>query len=137
MLLGCTTAGEISAAGYGRGCISAVGLDLRTFAVDCTLIRALDSFSLVEAQQAVERMLGHCRQVNLAPVKDHTFALTLLDGLSSREELVLNTLSAALGSIPHFGGSGRQPSEPHPRLLPGPLRYRRRRGGDGQHLAGL
>ena len=105
MLLGCTTAGEISAQGYGRGCISALGLDLRTFAVDCTLIQALDSFSLVEAQQAVERMLGHCRQVNLAPVKDHTFALTLLDGLSSREELVLNTLSAALGSIPHFGGS--------------------------------
>ena len=105
MLLGCTTAGEISAEGYGRGCISAVGLDLRTFAVDCTLIRGLESFSLVEAQQAVERMLGHCRQVNLAPVKDHTFALTLLDGLSSREELVLNTLSAALGSIPHFGGS--------------------------------
>lgn len=104
-LLGCTTAGEITNAGYGRGCISAVGFDLRAFAVDCTLIHALDSFSLVEAQQAVERMLGHCRQVNLAPVKDHTFALTLLDGLSSREEVVLNTLSAALGSIPHFGGS--------------------------------
>lgn len=104
-LLGCTTAGEITGAGYGRGCISAIGFDLRAFAVDCTLIQALDSFSLVEAQQAVERMLGHCRQVNLAPVKDHTFALTLLDGLSSREELVLNTLSAALGSIPHFGGS--------------------------------
>ena len=105
MLLGCTTAGEISAQGYGRGCISALGLDLRTFAVDCTLIQALDSFSLVEAQQAVERMLGYCRQVNLAPIKEHTFALTMLDGLSSREELVLNTLSAALGSIPHFGGS--------------------------------
>ena len=42
MLLGCTTAGEISAQGYGRGCISALGLDLRTFAVDCTLIQALD-----------------------------------------------------------------------------------------------
>jgi len=104
-LLGCTSAGEISSAGYGRGCISAVGFDLRAFAVDCTLIHALDSFTLVEAQQAVERMLRHCRQVDLAPVKDHTFALTLLDGLSSREEVVLNTLSAALGSIPHFGGS--------------------------------
>jgi hypothetical protein len=29
----------------------------------------------------------------------------LLDGLSSREEMVLAALSAALGDIPHFGGS--------------------------------
>jgi hypothetical protein len=41
----------------------------------------------------------------LAPIKGHSFALTLLDGLSSREEMVLAALSAALGDIPHFGGS--------------------------------
>ncbi|WP_314020355.1 FIST N-terminal domain-containing protein, partial [Stutzerimonas degradans] len=50
-----------------------------------------------------------CRSNSLAPIKDHSFALTLLDGLSSREEVVLAALSAALsaafGSIPHFGGS--------------------------------
>ncbi len=104
-LTGCTSAGEITSQGYGRGCISAIGFDHRAFAVDCTLIRELDNFSLVDAQQAVERMLSHCRHTGLAPIKDHTFALTLLDGLSSREEVVLSTLSAALGSIPHFGGS--------------------------------
>ncbi len=38
-------------------------------------------------------------------VAANTFALTLLDGLSSREEMVLAALSAALGDIPHFGGS--------------------------------
>jgi hypothetical protein len=37
---------------------------------------------------------------NLAPVQGNTFAITLLDGLSSREELVLATLNAALGTIP-------------------------------------
>ena len=104
-VIGCTSAGEITAAGYGRGCISAIGFDADVFAVDCTLILELDNFTLVDAQAAVEQMLNHCRQVDLAPVKDRTFALTLLDGLSSREEVVLSTLSTALGSIPHFGGS--------------------------------
>lgn len=104
-LAGCTSAGEIAAEGYARGCISAIGFDHRAFAVDCLLISALDDFRLVDAQRAVEGMLTQCRHTDLAPIKDHTFALTLLDGLSSREEIVLATLSAALGSIPHFGGS--------------------------------
>src|SRR5690606_2687915 len=105
MLVGCTSAGEITSQGYGRGCISAVGFDCRAFAIDSTLISALADFSLVDAQAAVEKMLSHCRQAAVAPIKDHTFALTLLDGLSSREEVVLATLGAALGGIPHFGGS--------------------------------
>jgi len=57
------------------------------------------------AQQLVERLVGDCRSNELASIKGHSFALTLLDGLSSREEVVLGALSAALGSIPHFGGS--------------------------------
>lgn len=105
MVIGCTSAGEITADGYGRGCVSAVGFDSSAFAVDCTLIRALDNFTLVDAQTAVDKMLSHCRDLDIAPIKDRTFALTLLDGLSSREEVVLSTLSTAMGSIPHFGGS--------------------------------
>lgn len=104
-VIGCTSAGEIGVKGYGRGCISAIGFSTEAFAVDCTLIQALDNFTLVDAQESVGKMLATCRQVNLAPIKDRTFALTLLDGLSSREEIVLSTLSIAMGSIPHFGGS--------------------------------
>ncbi len=33
-LVGCTTAGEISEDGYGRGCISAIGFDHRHFLAD-------------------------------------------------------------------------------------------------------
>ena len=104
-LAGCTTAGEITPGGYGRGCITAIGFDHRMFAIDSLLIRELDDFSLVDAQGAVEQLLAHCRQSEVAPIKGHTFAITLLDGLSSREEFVLSALGAALGSIPHFGGS--------------------------------
>lgn len=102
---GCTSAGEITPKGYGRGCITAIGFDRRYFSVDCALIGELEQFSLQDAQSLVDNLLATFREASLAPVKGHTFAITLLDGLSSREELVLTTLNAALGSIPHFGGS--------------------------------
>ena len=104
-LVGCTTAGEISEDGYGRGCISAIGFDHRHFSVASVLIDEMERFSLYDAQELVENLVSDCRSNAVAPIKDHSFALTLLDGLSSREEVVLATLSAALGSIPHFGGS--------------------------------
>ncbi|MBC8648608.1 GfdT protein [Pseudomonas sp. MTM4] len=104
-LVGCTSAGEITAQGYSRSCVSAIGFDHRNFSIACELIDEMERFSLVDAQQMVERLGSACRSNSLAPIKDHSFALTLLDGLSSREEQVLAALSAAFGSIPHFGGS--------------------------------
>jgi hypothetical protein len=104
-LVGCTTAGEITPQGYGRNCVTAIGFDHRQFSVACELVDEMERFSLIDAQQLVERLIGSCRSSSLAPIKDHSFALTLFDGLSSREELVLAALSAAFGRIPHFGGS--------------------------------
>ncbi|TBV07786.1 GfdT protein [Stutzerimonas kirkiae] len=104
-LVGCTSAGEITAQGYNRSCVSAIGFDHRSFSIACELIDEMERFSLVDAQQLVERLGSTCRSNCLAPLKGHSFALTLLDGLSSREEVVLAALSAAFGSIPHFGGS--------------------------------
>lgn len=104
-LVGCTSAGEITSQGYGRNCVTAVGFDHRHFSVAAELIGEMEHFSLIDAQQMVERLASGCRSNALAPIKGHSFALTLLDGLSSREEMVLAALSAALGDIPHFGGS--------------------------------
>ncbi|NWO07708.1 MAG: FIST C-terminal domain-containing protein [Alteromonadaceae bacterium] len=102
---GCTSAGEITPAGYDRGCITAIGFDQRFFAIDCALISELDRFTLQDAQGVIDGLLATCRDAKLAPIKGNTFAITLLDGLSSREELVLATLNSALGAIPQFGGS--------------------------------
>lgn len=102
---GCTSAGEITPDGYDRGCITAIGFDQRYFAIDCALISELDRFTLEDAQSVIDGLLTTCRDAKLAPVKGNTFAITMLDGLSSREELVLATLNAALGTIPQFGGS--------------------------------
>lgn len=104
-LVGCTTAGEITPQGYGRGCIVAIGFDRRYFSVSQALISDLEGFDLVGAQRLTTQLLDDCRRQALAPVGGHSFALTLLDGLSSSEEQVLASLDAALGSIPSFGGS--------------------------------
>lgn len=102
---GCTTAGEITPTGYGRGCVVAIGFDRRWFTVAPALIDDLESFDLLRAQCLVDTLLGECRRQSTVSVSDHSFALTLLDGLSSSEEHVLATLDAALGNIPSFGGS--------------------------------
>ncbi|MCP4595885.1 nitric oxide-sensing protein NosP [Neptuniibacter sp.] len=104
-IAGCTTAGEITTQGYGKGCITAIGFAKSAFAVEAVLIECLDGFCLTDAQMVVEQLIGGCRRHEIAPIKGNTFALTLLDGLSIQEENVLVTLNSALGSIPNFGGS--------------------------------
>nr|WP_067293796.1 nitric oxide-sensing protein NosP [Marinobacterium profundum] len=104
-LAGCTTAGEITPQGYGQGCVTAIGFDGRGFAIEGQLVKQIGRFSLTDAQAVVENLTAGCRGRNLAPIKRNTFALTLLDGLSSQEELFLVALNSALGSIPNFGGS--------------------------------
>ncbi|MDH4574107.1 nitric oxide-sensing protein NosP [Salinicola acroporae] len=102
---GCTTAGEITPNGYARGGIVAIGFPRAHFAVSTVLIDDLAHFDLIRAQRLTDTLLNECRHQALAPIAGHSFALTLLDGLSSSEEQVLATLDAALGSIPSFGGS--------------------------------
>lgn len=102
---GCTTAGEITPFGYTRGTVTAIGFDRHYFSIETALIEDLQSFGLQKAQHLVDDLILRGRRQHIAPTKGHTFSLTLLDGLSSQEEMVLVALDSALGSIPHFGGS--------------------------------
>jgi hypothetical protein len=104
-LVGCTTAGEITPRGYDRGSIVALGFDRRWFSIETALIAALDDFSLPQAQQQVDQLISQIHQRHAVVQPGRFFAMTLLDGLSSQEELVLVALDSALGSIAHFGGS--------------------------------
>ncbi|WP_136681045.1 nitric oxide-sensing protein NosP [Neptunomonas sp. XY-337] len=104
-IVGCTTAGEITADGYGQGCISAIGFCQEAFAISAAPIEDLDSFKLTDAQLLVDGLIQNCRERDIAPIKGRSFAITLLDGLSIQEERVLATLNSVLGSIPVFGGS--------------------------------
>ena len=85
-LAGCTTAGEVTPRGYDRGSITAVGFDQNLFSIDVALIESLEGFSLNDAQNLVSGLVTQSRSRQVAPIKGHSFALTLLDGLSSQQE---------------------------------------------------
>jgi hypothetical protein len=102
-VIGCTTAGEISDAGYVEGQIVAVGLPADHFAVEPLLIPdlgALDSDALI----------GRLIRARAALVRDHPgweheFAFLMVDGLSIREDELTSALASGLGPVPLFGGS--------------------------------
>ncbi len=99
-VVGCTSAGEISPQGYAEHSIVALGFAAADFQLASVCITELVQFDLLKAQQVVTQLK---RQLN---AQDHQcFVMTLLDGLSAQEELVLLALESALGSIAHFGGS--------------------------------
>lgn len=107
-LVGCTSAGEFSPAGYSDQQVLAVGFDQRCFSIQTALISALGEFSFADAQRLVNDLLQRDTAGDEWP---GCFAFTLLDGLSSQEERVLLTLETALGHIPHFGGSAGDNNE--------------------------
>lgn len=104
-VVGCTTAGEISPAGYIQHSISAFSLPAQQFQVETRLVNNLQQFSARGAQDLVSDMLNQLEERAVAPVTQNSFALTLLDGMSIREEIVMNALSSALKGIQLVGGS--------------------------------
>lgn len=102
---GCTTSGELTPSGYERGSVTAIGFNRNGFAISIGLISRLEDFDLLQAQTLIDDLVSQCKEQAVARIKGHTFAMTLLDGLSALEEQVLVTLNSVLGSIPSFGGS--------------------------------
>lgn len=102
---GCTSAGEIGPAGYHQASICAVAFMPEAGVVELACIRDLSQFDLLHAQQLVDSLFTahHPHSASSTPLRP--FVITLLDGLSAQEEMVLLALDTALGSIAHFGGS--------------------------------
>lgn len=102
-VVGCTTAGEISARGYEEGAIVAMAFPERHFAAQTLLIPDLDRFSrtaaasdFLQARQALAQDHPHFA---------HEFSLLLVDGLSVMEDRLASALAAGAGSVPLIGGS--------------------------------
>lgn len=100
---GCTTAGELTPAGYARGHIVALGFHASDFRVAVGPIQNLTEFDLLRAQELIDDLL--LSEPEYSAQRRQSFAFTLFDGLSAQEELALFSLQTALGKIPHFGGS--------------------------------
>lgn len=104
-LIGCTTAGEITPLGTCKGSITGFSLPKAHFAVEAALIENLHNFSFSDTKQLLHEVMDSFRDKAVVPVEGHSFAFSLLDGLSIREELVLKSLNDSLGEIPLVGGS--------------------------------
>jgi len=104
-LLGCTTAGEITPMGYRRGSITGFSLPADYFSVEAVQINDLYNFSFSDAQSLIQEMLQSLEQKAITPLEGNSFALSLLDGLAIREEMVLSALNDSLRKIPLVGGS--------------------------------
>ncbi len=102
-VVGCTTAGEICAHGYGEGGITAAGFAARDFTAATRLIPDLSAFDARETTMGVLDL--RARVASERPDWHSEFAMFLGDGLSRKEDQVVATLSRNLGPTPLFGGS--------------------------------
>ncbi|MCX8225495.1 MAG: FIST C-terminal domain-containing protein [Sulfitobacter sp.] len=99
----CTTAGEISAAGYDEGKIIALGFPTSGFATTCLLVENIDN---LDPLPLIDRItLERVRLQELHPEMTSGFAFLLVDGLSRAEDGLTATISPALRDMPLFGGS--------------------------------
>lgn len=102
-VIGCSTAGEISGAGYTEGEIVAVALPAAHFAADLLLVPDL---SVLERETLIGRLIRSRQALARArPDWEGEFAFLMVDGLSVREDELAAALASGLGPVPLFGGS--------------------------------
>lgn len=102
-VVGCTTAGEITARGYDEGQIVGFALPAAAFSTATLIIENLDRLDtkalvselLRTRQSLARRAFGRSKE----------FAVLLVDGLSGQEDQLVSALSGGLGPVPVFGGS--------------------------------
>jgi hypothetical protein len=100
-VLGCTSSGLVGPRGFQRGGITAVSLSQAAFHVESFLLKPL---SECQGQVAAVAQTLNSRTPELS-VAGKTFALLLVDGLSTKEEELVSALDQYLGRIPTVGGS--------------------------------
>ena len=106
VLLGCTTAGEISPQGYHNGTLTGVSLGTTSAAglkVHARAIRPLSRFSEDQAQHLADSIEEKLTAPGFQAKK--MFGLLLIDGMSMLEESVVALLHQKLHGVSIIGGS--------------------------------
>ena len=105
LVVGCTTAGELTNQGYRTGTLTGFSLAGRDFYAEAVLFDGLRSFSFTRGIDTA-RALGASMAAHYGDQFQHqVFAMVLVDGLSGAEDSMLSALHAALQGIPVMGGS--------------------------------
>lgn len=102
-IVGCTTAGEISDAGYNEDSIVAIALPAAYFRVDTLTIP--DLLRLDPPALAAALVRTRTAMAERHPELAHEFAILLVDGLSQKEDELTSALAAGMGATPMLGGS--------------------------------
>ena len=104
-LIGCTSAGEITPAGYADGSITGVSIVSDQLTTEIGRIDALPTLTIARSEQAAQDLLLRFQDRGITPGPGDTYALVLVDGLSRQEEPLVFALSRSLGGLQLFGGS--------------------------------
>jgi hypothetical protein len=104
-VIACTTAGEITPFGYLEGSLAGVSIGGAGLRAATVLIDGLDELGLDRGDQAARQAMAELRATGVEPSSLNTFGFLLVDGLSMREEALVNALYRNLGPIQLFGGS--------------------------------
>lgn len=105
IVIGCTTAGEITPSGYAHGSVVGASFCAPYFTAAPVLVRELRALSFHRGQEIVREARDRLEAARLNQHPGKMFAFTLIDGLSGCEENLVSVLHAATGEIPLFGGS--------------------------------
>ncbi|MDI1294535.1 MAG: FIST N-terminal domain-containing protein [bacterium] len=105
-VIGCTSSGELTDAGYDNGSLTIIGFPADGFCMTSHCFDDIDHFDPEAAREAVRALAARADRDSraLGDAVNHV-ALFLVDGLSHREELLTMTIQDALGDIPLIGGS--------------------------------
>jgi hypothetical protein len=104
LVVGCTSAGEITPEGYLDNAVTGISFARPTFEAAAVRLGPLRDFELTRCGGLAEGLRATLR-TRLGCQPRYEFAMVLLDGLSQREELVMSCLGGVLSDIPVFGAS--------------------------------
>lgn len=102
-VVGCTTAGEIGDMGYMEDHILAIGLPRSRFAARTVLI---ENLARADLGTEIDRLIQERIALSAThPKLEHGFSFLTVDGLSRREDQLVNAIAPSLSGFPLFGGS--------------------------------
>ncbi|MBL7190972.1 FIST C-terminal domain-containing protein [bacterium] len=105
LITGCTSAGEITPQGFQHNGITCAGFYADSIEIAAAVITNLCNFQSTSVKEAVDKCLERLELNPLQLDSRKHFGVTLIDGLSYREESVISALSLAAPSINIIGGS--------------------------------
>ena len=104
-IVGCTTAGEIGQAGYHSHSISGISFPRSHFSAVAGLLGPLQSCEVGAARDLMQELKRQLAHNSGTAATGSDFAFLMVDGLSTREEVLVGALQSSLGDIPLVGGS--------------------------------